>query len=193
MGKLKTKPLLWTPVQLNEAVLASGVEGLVGIEELTDYTLENDQIQLSSGFLKKQGTSFTQENILSKNNKTKRLAPSNLSLKSKLKTKQRDDQLNRKVTKGIKNVKRQIKGPLLATILNKEDSDDDTDTSSQNDEEKSEDETEPEDMCPGDESASKDEDILQQSQWTSLFVPQPVAKALLDKGFKEPTEIQVSN
>lgn len=31
----------WQPLKLEGAILSSGVEGLIGIEELTDYKLEN--------------------------------------------------------------------------------------------------------------------------------------------------------
>lgn len=187
MGKIKTKSLSWTPVQLNQAILASGVEGLVGIEELTDYTIENDEIQPHSNAPITEDTEFIQEKTLSKNNKTN---PTKSKLSSKSQIAKQRDQVNQKVAKNVKNVKKKIKGPLLNTISKIEQCED-SDTSSQ-DEEESEDEIEKSNLSPEDKSDSGEEESPETSQWTSLFVPKPVVKALLEKGFKEPTEIQVS-
>lgn len=51
----KGKGGCWKPVQLTQNLISKGVEGLVGIEELTDYKLVKDYGAKSAKSIRKVG------------------------------------------------------------------------------------------------------------------------------------------
>lgn len=152
MGKIKNTRIGWAPVQLNAAVLASGVEGLVGIEELTDYELVNNEIKCpKKGSKKDRPISHIKKG-------TNRL--SGLGQVQKRSFVKKEIGLNVVKTSGLKHKN----GPKPTSPV-------DVDIKNE---------------------INDESDNFELVPWTNLFTPVPVAKALIEQGFKEPTEIQVS-
>lgn len=152
MGKIKNTRIGWAPVQLNAAVLASGVEGLVGIEELTDYELVNNEIKcLKKGSKKDRPISHIKKG-------TNRL--SGLDQVQKRSIVKKEIGLNVAKTSGLKHKN----GPKPTSPV-------DVDIKNE---------------------INNESDNFELVPWTNLFAPVPVAKALIEQGFTEPTEIQVS-
>lgn len=159
MGKIKNTRIGWAPVQLNAAVLASGVEGLVGIEELTDYELVNNEIKCPNKG-SKHSVDIRKDRPLSHIKKiTSRL--SGLGQVEKKSLVKKEFGLNAVKTSGLKHKN----GPKPTSPLD----------------------------FGVKKEINNDSDNFELFPWTNLFVPVPVAKALIEKGFKEPTEIQVSS
>lgn len=156
MGKLKIPVLEWKPVQLNEAVLSGGIEGLIGIEELTDYQIENNDIKRLCNISKNKKSLNHLQPVTSKG----RLRDVSQQLKK------------RKLKKKIK-----IQSPNLANLSSCELSSDSVQELSP--------------LTSENPHCIEDEETLDVLPWTLINVPFPVAKALVELGFREPTEIQV--
>uniref|UniRef100_A0A1B6LUA3 RNA helicase n=1 Tax=Graphocephala atropunctata TaxID=36148 RepID=A0A1B6LUA3_9HEMI len=156
MGKLRKSTLGWTPVHLNEAVLASGIEGLIGIEELTDYNLENNELQLPGK--KKRKTVKTKPKALVMRPK-KCISKPNICKKPTFTVEQ--------IVEDTTNLESSEEQCHVNDLL----------ISSSND-----------DSCSSE--LHQEDANLDIVPWSSLFVPTSVTKALMELGFKEPTEIQ---
>uniref|UniRef100_A0A1B6F8Y5 ATP-dependent RNA helicase n=1 Tax=Cuerna arida TaxID=1464854 RepID=A0A1B6F8Y5_9HEMI len=158
MGKIRKSNLGWAPVQLNEEILAGGIEGLIGIEELTDYKLERNNQNIPSKERRKNSKIKLQKPMKSAN---KRVSKQNKTKKTKFKV---ESTINE--TKD-NNSNEDNTGKLMPALIS---------TSTSSDE-----------NCNMLDKADTNLDTL---LWSSLFVPTPVIKALMELGFKEPTEIQ---
>lgn len=159
MVKVVKTTAIWKPIQLKSAILSGGIEGLVGIEELTDYNLlENDKPKKK--IVSTPGIKLNKEK--SKSIKKSR----NIKIIKKLRT-QKEKPNRHKTTKESKiNI---IK--LEKSVR--------SDSSVSDGENKV-------------ELTGLTEESLDEIPWNILNVPKIVTKALLEQGFKEPTEIQVS-
>lgn len=160
MGKIKNTRSGWAPVHLNAAVLASGVEGLVGIEELTDYELVNNEIKcLNKGSKHSVDIGLGKEKLTSQTNRLSSLELGQVGKRGFVK-KELGLRPNVIKTSGLEH-----KNGLKPSS--------------------------PPDFGVNNEINNESDDF-ELFPWTNLFAPVPVAKALIEKGFKEPTEIQVS-
>ncbi|KAG8272341.1 ATP-dependent RNA helicase ddx24 [Homalodisca vitripennis] len=160
MVKVRKSNLGWTPVQLNEGILAGGIEGLIGIEELTEqtvYKLERND-DLPSKERRKKSKIKLHKPMKSS---SKRCSKHNMAKKTKFKV---ESTINETIDI---NSNEDHVGKVMPALIS---------TPTFSDENCS---------MPG-----KEETNLDTLSWSSLFVPAPVVKALMELGFKEPTEIQ---
>ncbi|XP_076625219.1 ATP-dependent RNA helicase DDX24 [Colletes latitarsis] len=161
MSKTKQNSLSgWKPLKLEGSVFSGGIEGLIGIEELTDYKLERTD--------SKTKISICEE----KSNKEKDKASSKRKNLNKWQEDTVDD--NEPVLKKIKIKKRKKSNKKIITNQSVKD---DLDIDSNDDCNQSTD----------DESNMYDTDV---QVWSNLGVPTIIIKALKDQQFRSPTTIQ---
>ncbi|XP_054276952.1 ATP-dependent RNA helicase DDX24-like [Macrosteles quadrilineatus] len=163
MKKVKNKSFGWKPVELNEAVLTGGVEGLIGIEELTEYKLENNELKLPNSL--KKSTSVGSPRSMTEESKTRKRKHKGNSQK----------QTN--LTKGVIN---KFKVTLQDDNKSTKGSKENTETELSSPKRKKREELTNDDL-------KENIDIL---PWLTLGVPTVIAQALTDQGFTQPTEIQ---
>lgn len=166
MGKTKKPCFGWAPVELNEAVLACGVEGLVGIEELTDYELINNEIKCPNTLVKHSVDTRKDRSLSNKKN----VRATNKTVETDKHVGLKMNLVKKKSNAVKKSGEKHMIGHRPKLIKS---------TGA---------------CCNLPDAVIKSEDEhYELFPWTNLFVPVPVAKALIEQGFKEPTEIQVSS
>lgn len=153
--KKPVKPeLSWKPVHLNETLLSGGIEGLIAIETLTDYEIENDHIKPHAKIKNEEHNSLEK---LKTNNKVKPLVSKALKIN-------KSTQSNSSTVVSKQLSKQQCletsRHSSAKKYLKKR--------------------------------VTSEDNSLDVLPWTLMGVPINVAKALVEQGFKEPTEIQVS-
>nr|XP_034181790.1 ATP-dependent RNA helicase DDX24 [Osmia lignaria]XP_034181791.1 ATP-dependent RNA helicase DDX24 [Osmia lignaria] len=160
----------WKPLKLEGSVFSGGIDGLIGIEELTDYELEKQNNK----------TKIVTHNKEDNNEKIKG------SLKHKNLNKWQEDNIDTteptlKKAKITKAKESKFKGKNAKKVTSTLFAQRDTDHSSS-----------PEKQFSDDDNNDNDDngyDIYNQ-QWSVLGVPTPIIKALRDQQFYSPTPIQ---
>ncbi|XP_076230971.1 ATP-dependent RNA helicase DDX24 [Calliopsis andreniformis] len=152
---------VWKPLTLEGSVFSNGVEGLIGIEELTDYKLEKEN--------NKEKTVICEKQNKNEKNRIPSKRSSNLWQESKMVD---DEPVAKKVKLQISNERN--KRTKNKTKLTNQSSTDDLDNNSDN---------------KNSDNESKDYDIDIQA-WSTLGVPSLIIKALKDQQFHLPTTIQ---
>ncbi|XP_017877753.1 ATP-dependent RNA helicase DDX24 [Ceratina calcarata] len=151
----------WKPLNLEGSVLSGDVDGLIGIEELTDYKLEHEydkrKIVISNGKSSNQTAKVSPKRKLSNRWQEEDVDTNESRKKAKV---PKSQQVNHKGT----NNKKRVKDPLPTNEIHK--SEDDLNES------------------------DDDENVPDMQQWSMLGVPTPVLKALKDQQFYQPTPIQ---
>ncbi|XP_046738712.1 ATP-dependent RNA helicase DDX24 isoform X2 [Diprion similis] len=185
MGKIKKdKSNTWKPLKLEGAFLAEGIDGLIGIEELTDYSLEK-------GTKKRKATRSDDKS--DKGKKKKKAQDLNDQIdddeenehsaqKKRLGAAVKREKVKPKKKKQTLRDKRGVKQPDII----EEESGIGSDSESNLD--KNEPKVDAEDeilVNPG--NLKSDINVY---SWTSLGVPEILVKALADQGFQAPTPIQ---
>ncbi|XP_029160128.1 DEAD-box ATP-dependent RNA helicase 13-like [Nylanderia fulva] len=158
----------WKPVALEGTLLSNGIEGLIGIEELTDYSLEHMQNKDPRWQNKKKGKIITTEITSAKKKK------------SAVKRKCLDDSEEADVD-SVSSVKK-VKVKKAKTKKTKS-----TDFKTSNTDINSDD---GENDLYSDTNNSKSLAKINVEAWSSMGVPTIVIKALADQNFYGPTPIQ---
>lgn len=175
---VKQKEYKWKPIELDGSVFTGDCEGLVGIEELTEYDLS--QFKRGSDKIITVGSP---EHKKTKKRKKKQKDPENkkaklpkLSDKNEQKFETQEEVISKNNIKKVKS-KSFTKKKFSATTANSN---------------KEQLHTEEESEISVDKrvSANVDENESDMIPWNLIGVPKLVTKALLEQGFKEPTEIQ---
>ncbi|XP_046417990.1 ATP-dependent RNA helicase DDX24 [Neodiprion fabricii] len=185
MGKIKKdKSQTWKPLKLEGAFFAEGIDGLIGIEELTDYSLEK-------GTKKRKATRSDDKS--DKGNKKKKAQKlddqidndeedEHSAQKKKLRAAVKGEKVKPKKKKQKLDDKRGVK----QSDLIEEESGIGSDSESNLD--KNGHEVDAEDGCLVNPDNLKSD--INVHSWTSLGVPEILVKALADQGFQAPTPIQ---
>ncbi|PNF41284.1 hypothetical protein B7P43_G01468 [Cryptotermes secundus] len=162
MGR-KGKCGSWKPVQLTENLISKGVEGLVGIEELTDYKLVKDYGAKS---IRKQ-TPGKHVNALTSDGDIQRRSTKRKKDFGQPSSKRRKVNCRRK-----QQIRTVLEKPKEVPEVNK----DETESSDTDDAER--------------KSMSSELLESKMSAWHGVGIMSPILRALEEQGFVEPTEIQ---
>ncbi|XP_034940551.1 ATP-dependent RNA helicase DDX24 [Chelonus insularis] len=159
----------WKPVKLEGSILSSGIENLIGIEELTDYKLEEKSLISTKNSSKRK-------NLLSVNDDNEELftKKQKLSKPRELQKKKINKNKNNKMNSNDnqQEVVNSIKKKQNFVTMNSED---------HQQEEKNE--------SSGSDHLNSSENFDREA-WSSLGVPDPILRALEDQNFSTPTPIQ---
>ncbi|KAL0128779.1 hypothetical protein PUN28_003878 [Cardiocondyla obscurior] len=165
MGKIKRTNDDWKPVTLEGAVLSNGIEGLIGIEELTDYNLERSTKK--GKLVTTQVKSSEQSKLVSKrkNLKERDAADVDVAEPSAKKSKIKKETKRKKEKEGKTSIKSVDLETVEETNSDSEDEYHNTDSS---------------------DNLTK----INAEAWSSMGVPAVIIKALADQNFHSPTMIQ---
>ncbi|XP_076644359.1 ATP-dependent RNA helicase DDX24 [Halictus rubicundus] len=160
----------WKPLTLEGSVFSGGIDGLIGVEELTDYKLEKknnktkvlicdgeSEIDKDKVPLKRKGSNKWQEDDIDANE----------SVLERAKLKNHRDS----------NIKKKKKKKIVTETTGKNDSDFTSDNEN--------------DLCSQNSDNEIEADSVDTQVWSTLGVPKIIVKALEDQQFHTPTTIQM--